>query len=295
MHTILITMKYLTAALILLPLWAAAQDHLPSLCQSEPMIQIEAGVTVVSATIDNLLDRPCEAIVTFSDPDFLPVVYFFDSIPCTGREIASFVMPPGVPSGNASIIWQCAGLSPSCNCATITGGTGDPTLTLEHLGTVGCAFESLITSTTLVTMTRSSSTFVETVADILTASTTSFQETSTTTTQATSSDLQSTTTDTSMSTSSVSTNPTVGGTAASGWSGTSDAAGAAASSANTGLSSTLANEGSSSGSASATTSSKDADLFQDSSASRTTTPVFPAVAASLVSTLTITAGCASAL
>ncbi|KAI9765388.1 MAG: hypothetical protein M1839_005510 [Geoglossum umbratile] len=57
------------------------------------------------ATIDNPQARPCEAIVTFSDPDFLPVRFGFQALKCPGLQQAEFAMPVEAPNGGASILW----------------------------------------------------------------------------------------------------------------------------------------------------------------------------------------------
>ncbi|KAI8691496.1 hypothetical protein NCS56_00142500 [Fusarium sp. Ph1] len=69
---------------------------------------------------------------------------------------------------------QCAGLAPSCNHGVISGGRADSSIPSEADGEVGCLVETFRTKTTLATVTRSSRTFVETVPTVFVASSTSF-------------------------------------------------------------------------------------------------------------------------
>ncbi|UPK92681.1 hypothetical protein LCI18_003616 [Fusarium solani-melongenae] len=69
---------------------------------------------------------------------------------------------------------QCAGLAPSCNHGVISGGRADSSIPSEADGQVGCLVETFETKTTLATVTRSSRTFVETVPTVLVTSSTSF-------------------------------------------------------------------------------------------------------------------------
>ncbi|KAH7131180.1 hypothetical protein EDB81DRAFT_906164 [Dactylonectria macrodidyma] len=128
----------------------------------------------MSITFDSPMERRCEATIHFSDPSFLPMSYSFASVPCDGLQINVFTIPNGVPNGDADVIWQCAGLAPTCNHAVISGGLADVSIPLDNEGLVGCLLEDLQTRTTLVTLTRSSGTFVETAPTVLTTSTTSF-------------------------------------------------------------------------------------------------------------------------
>ncbi|KAK8036610.1 hypothetical protein PG991_001747 [Apiospora marii] len=117
--------------------------------------------------------RPCKAMLSFADPDFLPLSYYFDPLPCPGRYLASFLVPAGAPNGDAFVTWQCAGLQPLCSHARISGGSGDPSIDLENAGTAACVSEFLQTTTTLVTSTLSSSVLVESHRAIATATSTS--------------------------------------------------------------------------------------------------------------------------
>ncbi|KAM0642412.1 hypothetical protein ACHAO3_009280, partial [Verticillium nonalfalfae] len=98
------TMKFL----LLFPLVHAGVLALhdgPCICMSSPVVALEAGRSVVSADVEDALDRRCGATLQFDNPDFLPVSYAFEAIPCSGRRVASFVVPTGAPSGDAHITW----------------------------------------------------------------------------------------------------------------------------------------------------------------------------------------------
>ncbi|RXG48459.1 hypothetical protein VDGE_21565 [Verticillium dahliae] len=88
---------------------------------SSPVVALEAGRSVVSADVEDALDRRCGATLQFENPDFLPVSYAFEAIPCSGRRVASFVVPTGAPSGDAHI--TCAPGSSSARTTTSTEGS----------------------------------------------------------------------------------------------------------------------------------------------------------------------------
>ena len=69
---------------------------------------------------------------------------------------------------------QCAGLSPYCSRAVITGGASDPDLALEWEGQVGCIEELVQTSTTLITKKMSTGTLTETILSYFTLTTTDY-------------------------------------------------------------------------------------------------------------------------
>ncbi|KAM9873225.1 hypothetical protein VDGL01_12697 [Verticillium dahliae] len=62
-------------------------------------------LTAAASSVEDALDRRCGATLQFENPDFLPVSYAFEAIPCSGRRVASFVVPTGAPSGDAHITW----------------------------------------------------------------------------------------------------------------------------------------------------------------------------------------------
>ncbi|CRK21988.1 hypothetical protein BN1708_013256 [Verticillium longisporum] len=68
----------------------------PCICMSSPVVALEAGRSVVSADVEDALDRRCGATLQFDNPDFLPVSYAFEAIPCSGRRVASFVAMRGI-------------------------------------------------------------------------------------------------------------------------------------------------------------------------------------------------------
>ncbi|KAI3322909.1 hypothetical protein HD806DRAFT_536088 [Xylariaceae sp. AK1471] len=164
-----------TKILLALPAaWALSPAYTPGLCISSPVLQLNAGCSVVSAVVEDELDRRCIAILSFGNDDFLPVSYSFEPLPCLGQQIASFHIPTDAPNGDAYITWQCSGHVSTCSHANITGGLENPSMKLQHLGTVGCILEALQTSTTLVTVTRSSTTVTTSLPTIFTKTDTSF-------------------------------------------------------------------------------------------------------------------------
>ncbi|KAK3377654.1 hypothetical protein B0H63DRAFT_524939 [Podospora didyma] len=163
------------ANFLLTSLFAApglSMGHLPVMCFSSPPIQLHAGVSLVSARIYNPLARRCTASLAFGDPNFLPVSYTFESAQCAGQQLASFLVPLGAPNGDAFVTWQCAGQSPTCSYANVSGGQASPSLDLNGKGSISCIVQALGTSTTLTTLTRGSSTIVETLLSAFTSVTT---------------------------------------------------------------------------------------------------------------------------
>ena len=50
--------------------------------------------------------KKCRAVLHFADPEFVPITYSFTpTVPCSGPQVTSFVVPPGAPNGDARIIW----------------------------------------------------------------------------------------------------------------------------------------------------------------------------------------------
>ncbi|SPJ72387.1 uncharacterized protein FTOL_02115 [Fusarium torulosum] len=101
--------------------YAMVMASFPSMCLYNP-VQMEAGISLVTLKITNAPSASCTASLFFEDPDFLPITYNFKPIACSGTELVSFPVPLGVPSGEAYILWQCAGESPTCIRASISGG-----------------------------------------------------------------------------------------------------------------------------------------------------------------------------
>lgn len=167
---------YVTHAILFQILFSGARAFRrpSSLCLTDPAIPLEAGNSNMSITVDAPMERRCEATINFSDPAFLPVRYSFASVPCDGLQVNIFTVPEGAPNGEVDVIWQCAGIAPSCNHAVISGGLANSSMLLENEGLVGCLMEDLQTKTNLVTLTRPSGTFVKTAPTVLTTSTTSF-------------------------------------------------------------------------------------------------------------------------
>ncbi|KAK7994239.1 hypothetical protein PG991_015827 [Apiospora marii] len=112
--------------------------------------------------------------MSFSNSDFLQLSYSFEPIDCPGHQSMSFVVPPGVPNGEASVTWQCSGQTPHCFLATVFGGLADPAMNLQLPGTVGCVLKAVQTSTSIVTTTSSASTLTTTLTRTLTTTSTSY-------------------------------------------------------------------------------------------------------------------------
>ncbi|RYP01924.1 hypothetical protein DL764_006019 [Monosporascus ibericus] len=167
-------MQFITI-LLTLPALAMSMSmaYSPGMCISGPSFALEAGVSVLAAVINGDFTQRCAATVGFADPDFLPVSYSFEPLPCSGRQVANFVLPKEVPNGEAYITWHCAGLTPACNYAKVSGGLGNPSMELQRQGTVGCVLEMLRTSTTFNTVTGPSSTLTEALSTVFTITTTS--------------------------------------------------------------------------------------------------------------------------
>ncbi|KAI1152488.1 hypothetical protein F4825DRAFT_418819 [Nemania diffusa] len=161
----------LFAMLLIIPAWA---QNCPAVCVSDPPIQLDAGVSNVSAIVDNTFGRQCQATIYFSDPMFLPITYHFDNISCDGLAVTSFRVPTEVPDGVGCVVWQCAGPNlVTCNNVIITGGSPDDTVQRNQNGTVGCILNATQIQTTLVTVTSSSRTFTTVESSTLTTLTTS--------------------------------------------------------------------------------------------------------------------------
>ncbi|KAK2011599.1 hypothetical protein LZ32DRAFT_659430 [Colletotrichum eremochloae] len=139
-----------------------ALHHLPFVCVSSPPIPLEAGTSTVSAVLEDPLNRRCEATIFFADPNFLPISYSFDS-ECSGSKINSFKLPIGAPNGEAHVSWSIPHSHASMRTNT------------NNVGDVGCISQSVLTRTTLATVTRSSTTLVETIETLITSTTTEFE------------------------------------------------------------------------------------------------------------------------
>ncbi|KAF4468239.1 hypothetical protein FALBO_4858 [Fusarium albosuccineum] len=160
------------AALLLQEAWALSMRY--PLCLTEPALTLEAGKSPLSVIVNSPMENRCEAALYFSDPSFLPVRYSFKSLDCDGGQILTFTVPKGSPSGDFDIIWQCTGLAPICNHGVIYGGDADSSIPSDNTGRVGCLVERMETRTTLVTVTRSSTTLVETAPTVVVTSSTSY-------------------------------------------------------------------------------------------------------------------------
>ncbi|KAK8038585.1 hypothetical protein PG993_006996 [Apiospora rasikravindrae] len=133
-----------------LPLSAMSFTNIstPRACLEQPPMQLVAS-SPVQVSIKNVLGKPCEARLVFTDDNFLPVVFSFGRLPCMGTQVAAFDVPTEAPNGDA----KCAGQStPTCTKAVITNGTNSPELiTSDQEGKIGCIQEASSLLTSLVT------------------------------------------------------------------------------------------------------------------------------------------------
>ncbi|KAK8097355.1 hypothetical protein PG984_016494 [Apiospora sp. TS-2023a] len=134
--------------------------------------------------------------MSFSNSDFLQLSYSFEPIHCPGQQSMSFVVPPGVPNGEASVTWFVCRCAPHprqfvlrdvanlikamlwANPTLLLGhgfwGLADPAMNLQLPGTVGCVLKAVQTSTSIVTTTSSASTLTTTLTRTLTTTSTSY-------------------------------------------------------------------------------------------------------------------------
>lgn len=77
---------------------------LTGMCHWAPPAVIEAGDEVLTR-IDNPWAERCQAMLEFSDGNFLPLTWSFGTIDCPGSRFAEFVVPVGSPNGEAVISW----------------------------------------------------------------------------------------------------------------------------------------------------------------------------------------------
>ncbi|KAI1841727.1 hypothetical protein JX265_013708 [Neoarthrinium moseri] len=158
----------LLIALLLTPVLSF--EGIPTVCL-DPHLELQAGISHVSMVIDKSRAEQCLASVYFDDLS-LPIMFTFQSSSCDDLELASFQMPRSVPSGNATITWQCAGQVPSCSRALIVNGLANSSLGHVMDGQVSCISESLQSSTLATTETKASSTIVKTLVSLVTITST---------------------------------------------------------------------------------------------------------------------------
>ncbi|KAM5353333.1 hypothetical protein ACJZ2D_016765 [Fusarium nematophilum] len=252
-------------ALFLHEVWALSMRY--PLCLAEPALTLEAGKSSLSAIVHSPMETRCEATMYFSDPSFLPVRYSFEALACDGGQVLKFKVPEESPNGDVDVIWQCTGLAPSCNHGVIFSGSADSSIPSDPTGQVGCLVETFETKTTLVTVTRSSSTFVETAPTVLVTSSTSFLSTLTETTEK----LGTTDTTTTKAVKRIDTDASDGTTLETP----------------TTLTSTIALAAETTVAAETTEPEPTGDGVFVSTASRTSTTLVPVITASIVSTLTV--------
>ncbi|KAF8847341.1 hypothetical protein BDZ45DRAFT_754998 [Acephala macrosclerotiorum] len=128
----------------------------PPICMESPLYTLSPG-SIVSARLDANGMR-CEATVLFSNVSFLPLHVDFQGVSCLGFQLANFTLPAQVPNGEAFILWKCAGQSPMCNQAMISGGLEDSqNIVNDQFGTLECLIP-IATQTTISTSIGSSTT-----------------------------------------------------------------------------------------------------------------------------------------
>ncbi|KAI1322662.1 hypothetical protein F5Y16DRAFT_415612 [Xylariaceae sp. FL0255] len=146
----------------------------PAVCASDPLLEFHAGFTNVSAIVDNNFGSQCEAVLQFSDANFLPITYHFNNITCDGLAETSFTVPPEVPNGPGCVVWQCNGPGlVTCNSFAISGGTAVTDIQGIRNGNIGCISETTRILTTLITTTSSSHTITKVVTSTATGVVTS--------------------------------------------------------------------------------------------------------------------------
>lgn len=140
-------MKTRITLIALLVAVTGAFEDWPLVCISSPPMQLVAGTTNVSSITESLYGEKCRALLQFTDPDFVPITFSFPpGVPCSGPRVASFLVPPGAPNGDARVIWQCK-RSSACSFAVISNGTGDQSTAPYQSGTVECLPLSFGTNT----------------------------------------------------------------------------------------------------------------------------------------------------
>lgn len=56
-------------------------------------------------SIFNPAGEKCEAWMDFSNTSYLPIVWFFSPVNCSGFELAELTVPEEVPDGDAFLTW----------------------------------------------------------------------------------------------------------------------------------------------------------------------------------------------
>ncbi|KAK7972376.1 hypothetical protein PG988_006510 [Apiospora saccharicola] len=147
---------------------ALALQTLPEVCLWDPPIPIRV---LTWARILNPAGKQCEAILDFDNSIDLPVRFAFGAVECPGIQLSKLIVPKGVPSGNAYLLWHCLGQAPSCVRVNIADGTGLPDMT-QGVGTSECIVDARQTTTTVLTRTSAGSEMVETVTAVHTVEST---------------------------------------------------------------------------------------------------------------------------
>ncbi|KAI7773179.1 hypothetical protein LA080_011634 [Diaporthe eres] len=98
-------MNFPIVTALILPVLAAVASSL-SLCLSDPPVTLNAGSSAVSAVLDgDIVGQPCKATLSFLDPNFLPVSYYFEAMSCNGQYLTSILIPTRTPNGDAYVTW----------------------------------------------------------------------------------------------------------------------------------------------------------------------------------------------
>lgn len=60
-------------------------------------------LTDLTGRVANPFNATCEAVLTYSDDNFLPVTFIFEPIGCSDIQLAQLTVPPESPDGGASV------------------------------------------------------------------------------------------------------------------------------------------------------------------------------------------------
>ncbi|KAJ0123522.1 hypothetical protein J7T55_011987 [Diaporthe amygdali] len=147
----------------------------PRVCLAEPPIGLTAGGPL-SFDVQNPFNATCEAVLAYSDPNFLPTSFVFEPTTCSGVQVAQLIVPPEAPNGNATVSFRCEGQpSEACNHAVISKGLNrSESITNVHNGVSGCVEPVLVVTTLLETMTSGSTAAIQTLISSVQTSTTRF-------------------------------------------------------------------------------------------------------------------------
>ncbi|KUI65051.1 hypothetical protein VM1G_11306 [Cytospora mali] len=152
-----------------------AASPYPRVCLEEP-IKLLAGSPLLF-NVDNPFNVTCEALINYSDTNFLPVSFLFEpTVTCAGVQVAWLEVPVESPDGDAQVSFRCAGQSTElCNRASVSKGSNRSDLiTNVQNGVLGCIEPTFTLTTLLETATMDGSTISHTITSSIPTSTTVF-------------------------------------------------------------------------------------------------------------------------